>query len=447
MFRSVEDDNVNSGNGDVAILVRQECFPPGADDNPLQELSELARSAGADVCERFVTVRSRPVAATYIGKGKAEELAELVEFYDATLIILDHAISPGQERNLERATKCRVLDRSGLILDIFAQRATSSEGKLQVELAQLKHLSTRLVRGWTHLDREKGGIGLRGPGESQLETDRRLIGKRIKLLSQRLQRVESQRQLRRRARHRTPIPTVSLVGYTNAGKSSIFREITGEQVLVEDKLFATLDPTMRRVDLPGFGAVVLSDTVGFVRDLPHSLVAAFHSTLEEVCSATCLLLVSDVSDPEYRELRVQVESVLRDIGAEDLPVIQVFNKIDLSGDDPHVSYDDDGLIDRVWLSAEKGLGVDQLLGAISGLLGKDHRIHCISLKPQAGALRSSLFSRCEVLDEEVDETGCMTLMVKMDEATLGWLKSQSQYEGLWQETVSNDSSLESPAAL
>jgi len=432
MFRVAEVDKKNSGNGDVAILVRQECFAPRVDDNPLQELSELARSAGADVCERFVTVRSRPVAATFIGKGKAEELAELVEFYEATLIILDHAISPVQERNLERATKCRVLDRSGLILDIFAQRATSSEGKLQVELAQLKHLSTRLVRGWTHLDREKGGIGLRGPGESQLETDRRLIGRRIKILSQRLQRVESQRQLRRRARHRTPIPTVSLVGYTNAGKSSIFREITGEKVLVEDKLFATLDPTMRRVDLPGFGAVVLSDTVGFVRDLPHSLVAAFHSTLEEVCSATCLLLVSDVSDPEYRELRVQVEYVLKDIGAGDLPVIQVFNKIDLSGDDPHVSYGGDGLIDRVWLSAEKGLGIDQLLEAISGLLGKEHQVHRISLRPEAGALRASLFSRCEVLEEEVDENGCMTLMVKMVEATLGWLKSQSRYDGLWQ---------------
>ncbi len=264
---------------------------------PVAELSELARSAGAEICDKLVAVRSKPVAATYIGKGKAEELAALVHRHDASLVIFDHGISPIQERNLERIVKCRVLDRAGLILDIFAQRATSSEGKLQVELAQLRHLSTRLVRGWTHLERQKGGIGLRGPGESQLETDRRLIGRRIKTLTRRLKRVESQRQLRRRARHRTPIPTISLVGYTNAGKSSLFRAITGAQVLVEDKLFATLDPTMRRVELPGVGAVVLSDTVGFVRDLPHTLVAAFHSTLEEVRSATCLLLVCDVSDP------------------------------------------------------------------------------------------------------------------------------------------------------
>ena len=258
-------------------------------------------------------MRSRPVAATFIGKGKVQELGDLVHQHQATLVIFDHDISPVQERNLERAINCRVLDRSGLILDIFSLRATSSEGKLQVELAQLQHLSTRLVRGWTHLERQKGGIGLRGPGESQLETDRRLIGKRIKTLTQRLDRVEAQRALRRRARHRTPVPTISLVGYTNAGKSSLFNALTGSSVLVEDKLFATLDPTMRQLQLPGFGPVVLSDTVGFVRQLPHTLVAAFHSTLEEVSSASCLLLVNDVSDPEHMELDFHVHQVLAEI--------------------------------------------------------------------------------------------------------------------------------------
>ena len=260
---------------------------------PLQELSQLARSAGARVCHCLLTIRSKPAAATFIGKGKLQELAGLARREDATLIIFDHAISPIQERNIERMVDCRVLDRPGLILDIFAQRATSSEGKLQVELAQLKRLSTRLVRGWSHLERQKGGIGLRGPGESQLETDRRLLGKRIKTLTHRLDRVAAQRALRRRARYRTPVPTISLVGYTNAGKSALFRALTGERVLVEDKLFATLDPTMRRLEIPGFGGAVLSDTVGFIRDLPHTLVAAFHSTLEEVASASCLLLVND----------------------------------------------------------------------------------------------------------------------------------------------------------
>jgi GTP-binding protein HflX len=373
------------------------------------------------------------VAATYIGKGKAEELAALVDLHDATLVIFDHAISPIQERNIERVVKCRVLDRAGLILDIFAMRATSSEGKLQVELAQLRHLSTRLVRGWTHLERQKGGIGLRGPGESQLETDRRLIGRRIKTLTNRLKRVESQRRLRRRARHRTPIPTVSLVGYTNAGKSSLFRAITGTDVLVEDKLFATLDPTMRRVELPGAGAVVLSDTVGFVRDLPHTLVAAFHSTLEEVTSATCLLLVCDVSDPDHLQMKAEVETVLAEIGASEIPVILVYNKIDLSGDMPGVKTDEMGIANRVWVSAEKGTGIDQLLQGISDFIGKEFQHYSLVLKPHAGALRSKLFQKCEVLNEDVDEFGEITLRLKMEDATMGWLKSQSQFKDLWQE--------------
>ncbi len=403
---------------------------------PLRELNELAISAGAEVCAEFVAVRSRPVAATFIGKGKTQELAQMVEHYASNLVIFDHAISPIQERNIERVVGCRVLDRAGLILDIFAQRATSSEGKLQVELAQLKHLSTRLVRGWTHLERQKGGIGLRGPGESQLETDRRLIGARIKTLSGRLVKVEAQRSLRRRARHRTPIPTVSLVGYTNAGKSSLFNAITGAGVLVEDKLFATLDPTMRRVELPGFGAIVLSDTVGFVRELPHDLVAAFHSTLEEVVSATCLLLVSDVSDPDHLELRYHVEQVLDEIGAKDIPIIYVYNKIDLTGEPAktgpvNAEQRAEQRIDKIWLSAETGAGVEFVRFALAQLLGKEHQDYLLHLKPHAGALRAELFERCQVINEQADENGSITMRVKMNPAMRGWLEAQDQYHGLW----------------
>ena len=401
-------------------------------------MGELAKSAGAEICAEFIAVRHKPVAATFIGKGKAEELGELVNKNDATLVIFDHNISPMQERNIERIVQCRVLDRSGLILDIFAQRATSSEGKLQVELAQLKHLSTRLVRGWTHLERQKGGIGLRGPGESQLETDRRLIGMRIKTLDRRLDKVESQRSLRRRARHRTPIPTVSLVGYTNTGKSSLFNALTGSKVLVEDRLFATLDPTMRRVELPGFGPIVLSDTVGFVRELPHTLVAAFHSTLEEVASATCLLLVSDASDPDHRELRNHVELVLDEIGANEIPVIHIYNKIDLTGDQVHTGFNAENRVDKIWLSATTGAGVELVSQALAEHLSKEHQDLLIRLKPQAGELRSRLFQRCEVVSEEVDEAGNIVMKLNLDAKVRGWLESQHQFDGLWDEISSEN---------
>jgi len=402
-------------------------------DSPLRELGELAKSAGAEVCAELIASRSKPVAATFIGKGKAEELGQLVEEFNASLIIFDHNISPIQERNIERIVQCRVLDRSGLILDIFAQRATSSEGKLQVELAQLKHLSTRLVRGWTHLERQKGGIGLRGPGESQLETDRRLIGMRIKTLTRRLVKVESQRALRRRARHRTPIPTVSLIGYTNTGKSSLFNALTGSDVLVEDKLFATLDPTMRRLELPGFGPIVLSDTVGFVRELPHTLVAAFHSTLEEVASATCLLLVNDASDPDHRELRCHVETVLDEIGANEIPVIYIYNKIDLTDDQAHTGYNIENRVDKIWLSAATGSGLELVSQALADLLSKEHEEFVVRLKPQAGELRSRLYQHCEIIFEDVDEVGNIVMKIKMDSKARGWLESQRQFDGLWDE--------------
>lgn len=376
-------------------------------------------------------MRSRPVAATYLGKGKTEELALLVKEHRADLVIFDHQISSVQERNIERIVGCRVLDRSGLILDIFAQRATTSEGKLQVELAQLRHLSTRLVRGWTHLERQKGGVGLRGPGESQLETDRRLIGKRIKTLTRRLEQVESQRQLRRRARQRAPIPTVSLVGYTNAGKSSLFRALTGAEVSVADQLFVTLDPTMRRIHVPGFGDVVLSDTVGFVRDLPHSLIAAFHSTLEEVTHASCLLLVMDVSTIDFQQTRDQVCQVLDEIGAGDIPVIQVYNKIDLNTHAWKIPKQQGKNSDSVWVSALTGEGMDNLQNALGLMLGKHNHLYRISLALHAGELRSRLFRKCEVIHEEIDDTGTVVMDVRMDKATWGWLKGQKCYEGLW----------------
>ena len=392
LFSSIEDQINQKGPGERAILVRQEALVYVGTRGLLEELSQLARSAGAEVCYCLVTVRPKPVSATFIGKGKVEELADLVRREDATLVIFDHAISPIQERNIERIVHGRVLDRPGLILDIFARRATSSEGKLQVELAQLRHLSTRLVRGWAHLERQKGGIGLRGPGESQLEADRRLIGKRIKTLTHRLGRVEAQRSLRRSARHRTPVPTISLVGYTNAGKSSLFKALTGEEVLVEDKLFATLDPTMRRLEIPGFGRVVLSDTVGFIRDLPHTLIAAFHSTLEEVASASCLLLVNDFSDPDQAEFHQHVLQVLREIGADSIPVITVFNKIDLTGDLPRIKNNKEGEVGRVWLSAESGAGLDLLLDCIRALLSKSQQIFKLTLMPEAGAVTVTALS-------------------------------------------------------
>ena len=417
--------------------MRQETLPCVGTQESLEELFQLARSAGAEVCHCLLTVRSKPVSATFIGKGKVQELADLVRQEDATLVIFDHAISPIQERNIERIVYCRVLGRPGLILDIFAQRATSSEGKLQVELAQLRHLSTRLVRGWTHLERQKGGIGLRGPGESQLETDRRMIGKRIKTLTRRLDRVEAQRSLRRRARHRTPVPTISLVGYTNSGKSSLFNALTGEDVLVEDKLFATLDTTMRRLEIPGFGSVVLSDTVGFIKDLPHTLVAAFHSTLEEVASASCLLLVNDFSDPDQAELHQHVLQVLREIGADSIPVITVFNKIDLTGDPPRTKNNKDGEAARVWLSAESGVGLDLLLDCVRALLSKSHQIFKLTLAPEAGALRSQLYQKCQVMEESTDDSGSIFMTVKMEPAVWGWLASQKQHCGLWSHAHSN----------
>lgn len=349
--------------GERAVLVQLD-LGGGAQAERLSELQLLAASAGASVEAVVEGRRQRPDPALFAGKGKVEEIGEALRLQDADLVIFNHELSASQQRNLERALQCRVIDRNALILDIFALRARSHEGKLQVELAQLEHLSTRLVRGWTHLERQKGGIGLRGPGETQLETDRRLLGQRVKMLRERLARLEKQRKVRRRARERRELLSVSLVGYTNAGKSTLFNALTKAGTYAADQLFATLDTTSRRLYLPEAGNIVLSDTVGFIRDLPHSLVASFHATLEETASADLLLHVVD-SASEDRDQQVDaVDLVLREIGAGDVPQVVVWNKIDATRAEPRVERDEYGRIRRVFLSARTGLGLDLLRQAL-----------------------------------------------------------------------------------
>jgi len=396
-----------------------------ADQDILEEIQLLAKSAGAVVVDTVTAFRRKPDPATYIGKGKLEEIKQRVATEEIELVILNHSVSPIQERNLERALEIRVLDRTGLILDIFAQRASSHEGKLQVELAQLQHISTRLVRGWTHLERQKGGIGLRGPGETQLETDRRLIGHRIKALHKRLDTVSAQRQLRRKSRAKVPVPTVSLVGYTNAGKSSLFNRITNADVYAQDQLFATLDTTMRRVELEEFGTSILSDTVGFIRDLPHSLVQAFHSTLEEVSNAQVLLHIVDVASNYRDECILEVDKVLAEIEASDIPTIMIFNKIDLLGLPAKALRNDKGLIDRVWLSAHSGEGVDLLLAAIGERLSLLHTRCRVDLPASNGKLRARLYEKSVVKQENINDDGSFALELELSSADMGWLKKQT----------------------
>lgn len=347
------------GGGDAAILVGLDFGDPDYAES-LEELKRLAESANVDVLGAVQGRRARPDSALFAGQGKVEEIAQEVLAKGANLVLFNHELSPGQERNLEQRLKCRVLDRTALILDIFAQRAQSHEGKLQVELAQLQHLATRLVRGWTHLERQKGGIGLRGPGETQLETDRRLLGKRVKLLKERLVKLGRQRTVQRRARSRARVMSVSIVGYTNAGKSTLFNRLTNAQAYAADQLFATLDTTSRKVFIPQGGAVVLSDTVGFIKHLPHSLVAAFRATLEEAVQADLLLHVVDASSPERERQIEEVNKVLAEIGADGIPQVLVFNKIDVNGTLPGVERDEYGRIARIWVSAKSGAGLDLL---------------------------------------------------------------------------------------
>ncbi|KTC84931.1 ribosome rescue GTPase HflX [Legionella brunensis] len=397
--------------GERAILVQLAL--PGVDaEKALVEFKELALSAQAEIMTCVTGARSTPEAKYYVGLGKAEEIKQQVLAHKAELVLVNHELSPSQERNLERLLECRVVDRSGLILDIFAQRARTFEGKLQVELAQLQHLSTRLVRGWTHLERQKGGIGLRGPGETQLETDRRLLRERIKSINKRLEKVRRSRDQNRRARQKAALPTVSLVGYTNAGKSTLFNALTGEHIYAANQLFATLDPTMRKLELPGAASVILTDTVGFIRDLPHQLIEAFRATLEETQEADLLLHVIDVSDPHWRDMVFAVEQVLEELGANDIPMIQVFNKIDQQeGWDAKIDRQEDGY--KVWLSAKTGAGLDLLCQAIATQLQGAIIEEEILLAPEQAKLRATLYEMDAVLSEKIEEEGGWRLKIKL----------------------------------
>jgi GTPase len=395
------------------------------DPNDIAEFAALAASAGTIEVGKVLAARARPDPKYFVGSGKAEEIRLFAEAQQADVVLVDQALSPSQERNLEKLTGRRVLDRNGLILDIFAQRARSFEGKLQVELAQLSHLATRLVRGWTHLERQKGGIGLRGPGETQLETDRRLIAKRMRTLRQRLEKLDRQRGTSRHVRREVPVPTVALVGYTNAGKSTLFNALTGAENYVADQLFATLDPTVRRVKLEGVGEVVLADTVGFVRALPHELVAAFRSTLQEARDADLLLHVVDASDPLRDERIEQVREVLRGIGAGEIPELLVFNKIDLTGDRARTVAAADGSARQVWASAVSCAGLDDLREALAQSVQPNHVRRTLHLELAAAAVRSGLYKRNAVRGERQCEDGSWEIEVELDPTDLAKLSGVS----------------------
>lgn len=410
-------------SGELAILVHLE-FPSPFDVNDPREFEELVLSAGGDPAAVLTGHRPSPNARFFVGTGKLDELKELVEEHEAGLVIFNHELSASQERNLENELKCRVLDRTGLILDIFAQRARTHEGKLQVELAQLHHISSRLIRGWTHLERQKGGIGLRGPGETQLETDRRLLRVRIKAIGKKLEKVRKQRDQGRRSRTRAEISTLSLVGYTNAGKSTLFNAITKAGVYAENKLFATLDPTMRRVVLPDVGPAVLADTVGFLSNLPHRLVEAFRATLEEASSSDLLIHVIDAADEERQRNIEQVELVLEEIKASEIPRLLVYNKIDLmEGFTPRLERDSEGKPISVWISAQKGEGIELVLEALSELSGEQIFFGSVYLSSEMGSLRARLYRQNAIQEESYSSEGICELLIRLPEPDLARMLS------------------------
>ncbi len=412
--------------GERAILVHLN-LQVGQED--LDELKELTKSAGAQPIHVVTGSRHRPDPKYFVGIGKLDEIKSAIAEHLADIVIVNHPLSPSQERNLEKALEVRVVDRNGLILDIFAQRAQTFEGKLQVELAQLKHLSTRLIRGWTHLERQKGGIGLRGPGETQLETDRRLLGVRIKQIQQRLEKVQKQRHQGRSKRKKAEIPAVSLVGYTNAGKSTLFNTLTGADIYAADQLFATLDPTLRQLSLSNGGEIILADTVGFIRHLPHELVAAFRSTLQEASEADLLLHVIDAAAEDRDDTIFQVNQVLNDIDAGKIPQLKVFNKIDLLDEvAPHIDYDAEGRPVSVWISAQHGTGCDLLQQALSELFAGSKVIRKCHLPARLSGFKAKLFGVARIIDETINDHGDCTLTIEIDKKHLGLLKDISVEE-------------------
>lgn len=412
--------------GEQAVLVHIHF----SDENSKEDLSELellVSSAGVNAVEVITTSRSAPHAKFFVGSGKAEEIAAAVKANDANVVIFNHSLSPSQERNLEAVCKCRVLDRTGLILDIFAQRARTHEGKLQVELAQLRHISTRLIRGWTHLERQKGGIGLRGPGETQLETDRRLLRGRIKAILRRLEKVQKQREQGRRSRKRAEIPTISLVGYTNAGKSTLFNTITDSHVYAADQLFATLDPTLRKIELQDVGPAILADTVGFIRHLPHDLVAAFKATLQETQEADLLLHVVDIADAKYRETMDEVNNVLEEIDAGEIQQLLICNKIDKLDDvEPRIERNEEGIPTRVWLSAQTGEGTELLGQALTECLARSMVNYTLKIPPAHSRLRGVLYELNCISNEEYDNQGDWVVDVRMPAAD--WNRLEKRLE-------------------